>query len=281
MSLVTVAEAKNLRHGFDVEGIVKSMSCPKFVNLKNGDVARVSNAYLSDGNGHQIKIEFWNDDIKKVRNNLKIKITNAYTKTFRGDTILYKSRSGLIEILNFNPNEIFNDIERFQKYNRDIKSFYDYYNFVKNTNSDLYLGTKKSNYLLIIKAFIVIENARKRKAKQCKHESSAICYLHQTITLSAAGIQEILELFNIHLNYERILKISNRWTKDKSENQPQITHKVTKKIDERDGDEIYNFEITTDEIPDEISIDENPEILDPKKPLCESSPLEFDRKYKA
>jgi len=281
MSLVTVAEAKNLRYEFDVEGIVNSMSCPKFVNLKNGDVARVSNAYLSDGNGHKIKIEFWNDDIKKVRNNLKIKITNAYTKTFRGDTILYKSRSGLIEILDFNPNEIFNDIERFQKYNRDIKSFYDYYNFVKNTNLDFYLGTKKSHYLQIIKAFIVIENARKRKAKQCKHESSAICYLHQTITLSAAGIQEILELFNIHLNYERILKISNRWTKDKSENQPQITHKVTKKIDEEDGDEIYSFEITTDEIPDEISIDENPEILDPKKPLCESSPLEFDRKYKA
>lgn len=281
MSLVTINEAKNLRYGFDVEGIVKNMSYPRYVNLKNGDVALVSDAKLSDGFGNLIKVSFWNDDIKKIRNNLKIRIKNVYTKIFRGDTILYKSKNGSIDILNFNPDQIFDDIEKFIQDNKDIKSLSQYYNFVKYSKYNIYLGAKRSDYLLIIKAFIAIENARKRQAKRNSDESSAICYLHQTICLSPIRIQQILELFGIHISCRRILRISSDWNKPRFlYRYPKISYNVTREIGEKNSDEIYHLEITVDELPDEISIDDNYSNEDSIKPLCERSTLEFDRKYK-
>lgn len=281
MSLVTIKEARHYRYGFDVEGIVKGMGASQLVNKRNGDVAYVSNGLLYDGLGHFIKIAFWNDDIKKIRNNLKIRIRNAYTKPYQGDTILYKSKNGSIDILEFNPDDIFDDIEKFQRYHKDIKSFEQYYNFVENSNSDIYLGAKKSSYLLIIKAFITIQNARKQNTKRNRGVSSAISYLHQTVTLSPVRIQQILGLFGIYFSYPRILQISNNWNKSCLKIHDQkISHKITRKIDTKNNDEIYHFEFTVDELPEEITIDENLDLNDSEEPLCEKSTLEFDRKYK-
>lgn len=281
MSLVTINEAKNLRYGFDVEGTIKCMTRPKYVNKKNGDVACVSNAQLADGFGHMIKVSIWNDDIKKVRNNLKIRIKNAYTKIFQGNVILYRSKNGSIDALDFNPDKIFDDMEKFQRCHKDITSVDQYYDYVKSSKSDIYLGAKKSDYLEIIDAFLTIQYARKQQTKGNKAELAAIHYLHQIVTLSPVRIRQTLGLFGIDINIERILRLSNKWDEQRFMlNFPSISHKVTHKIDEKDGDEIVHAEFSIDELPEEIAIEEKSREVDSERPLCEGNYLEFYRKYK-
>lgn len=281
MSIVTLDEAKNLRYGFDIEGIVKCMTESRYVNKKNGDVALVANAKLSDGFGCMIDISFWNDDIKKVRNNLKIRITNAYTKIFQGTPVIYKSRNGSINVLDFNPDRIFDDMEKFQRYHKDITSVDQYYDYVKSSKSDIYLGAKKSDYLEIIDAFLTIQYARKQQTRSNRAELAAIHYLHQIVTLSPVRIRQTLGLFGININIERILRLSDKWDEQRFMlDFPRISHKITNEFDEKDGDEIIHAEFSIDELPEEITVEEESREIDSERPLCEGNHLEFHRKYK-
>jgi len=276
MSLIAIQDAHNLRYKFDIEGTVKCLSKRRFVNLKDGSVASVANALLSDDSGHRIKVSFWNDDIKKIKNNLKIRIKNVYTKIFRGDTILYKSKNGSIDILDFNPNQIYSDILCLKKSNK-IKSFTDYYNYITKTSSDLYLGIRKLKYLLIVKAFYTIQEARKSNFKRNKNESSAILYLYNKISLPPEQIQQILNLFGTSISWVRILQIVNHSKEAKSQtNIQKIDWKVLKN---NENDDTIKLEVFCEELPNEIAIDEFTEILNTEKPLCDST-LDFDRKYR-
>ena len=280
MSVITIDKAKNFRYGFDIEGIIKCMTESRYVNKKNGDVALVANAKLYDGFGCMIDISLWNDDIKKVRNDIKIRITNAYTKIFQGTPVIYKSRNGLIDVLDFNPDRIFDDMEKFQRYHKDITSIDQYYNYVNSSKSDIYLGAKKSDYLEIIDAFLTIQYARKQKTKSNNAELAAIHYLHQIVTLSPVRIRQTLGLFGINVNIERILRLSDKWDEKRFMlDFARISHKIINKIDDKD-DEIIHAEFSIDELPEEITIEEESRDGDSKGPLCEVNRLEFDRKYK-
>ena len=156
MSLVTLNEAKKSKIRYDIEGIVKCMNVAKYINKRNGNVELVCNAQLSNSLGNFISISFWNDDIKKVRNNLKIKITNANTKIFQGKPVIYLSENGSIDVLDFNPNLIKEDIINIKK-RKKIISFKEYYRHVQNTPGTTYLNKNKKDYLFDINSFVLIE----------------------------------------------------------------------------------------------------------------------------
>lgn len=78
MSLITFSEDYCLECGIEVEGFVKSISKPVWAFINDlGDYQIVCNAKLTDGQGNMIDIVFWGNDVSKIRDNLKIRITDA------------------------------------------------------------------------------------------------------------------------------------------------------------------------------------------------------------
>ena len=105
MSLITFTEAYSLECGIEVEGFVKSMSKPVWAFIKNlDDYKIVCNAKLTDGHGNIINIVFWGNDVSKVRNNLKIRITDAKWDTNK--KVLHKTRLGKIIVLGLLTPEV-------------------------------------------------------------------------------------------------------------------------------------------------------------------------------
>ena len=92
---------KDLRDGMrrvDAEGEIAEMAEPRSVNLKSGDQARVADCMLRDESG-QIKLSLWDDQIDQVRQGSKVRITNGYTNSFRGELRLNVGRYGKLEVL--------------------------------------------------------------------------------------------------------------------------------------------------------------------------------------
>lgn len=281
MSLVTIPDARNLRCKIEVEGYVKGLEPTQLVNLKNGEIASVANAFLTDGYGNFIRISFWNEDIKKVRNNLKIRITDAVTKNYRGEISLYRGRYGTIDVLEFNPDKILNDMEQFQKQCGDNKTLSQYYTHVQNSKSSIYMGIRKSDYLKIIDLFITIEHARKSQTKQNRAEIEAIHHLHQKVTLSPVMIRQILHLFQINIDISRILRISTQWIeKDYDLEQMRFNHTSGAKFIRENTTPKPIFGYTDADLPQEITVDENFVVRNSDKPLCEADQIEFHRKYR-
>ena len=96
--MVTAEEAKNMRSGIDIEGVVERKGEPRTVNKKMGGTIDVCDAYLIDSTGAELKLTLWGDDITKVKDGSKIKITNGYTNTFKGEVSLTKGRYGKLEV---------------------------------------------------------------------------------------------------------------------------------------------------------------------------------------
>ena len=261
MSLLTLNEAKKSKVGFDIEGIVKCMNVAKYINKRNGNVELVCNAQLFDGVGNFISISLWNNDIKKVRNNLKIKIINAYTKIFQGKPVIYVSENGTIDVLGFNPNLIKEDIINIKK-RKKIISFKEYQRHVENSSGPIYLGKDKNEYLVITKAFTRIEKLASRFRNRAV--SSAIAYLYNKVTLSAEQICTILKIFNISISCDRILRNSIS-SKLKQNTYDENSYKIT--VKKTDSNSIH-LETTFEEniegptntaLPSEIWVDEVPQ----------------------
>jgi replication factor A1 len=92
---------KDLRDGMrrvDAEGEIAEMAEPRSVNLKSGDQARVADCMLRDDSG-QIKLSLWDDQIDQVRQGSRVRITNGYTNSFRGELRLNVGRYGKLEVL--------------------------------------------------------------------------------------------------------------------------------------------------------------------------------------
>lgn len=99
MSSVTAEQAKNMRGGVNIEGTVERKGESRTVNMKSGGTIEVCEAYLVDDQGGEIKLTLWAEDIKKVKNGDRIKITNGYTNSFKGDVSLTKGKFGQMEVL--------------------------------------------------------------------------------------------------------------------------------------------------------------------------------------
>lgn len=250
INLIPIAEASNFESGIAVEGFVKAISKKKSIWIDELENYRdVCNARLLDMTGKYIEIGFWENDILKVRNNIKIRITDAkwnITKRF-----LYKSKIGSIIILTFNPNHIYHDILNL-KGKKKITSFKEYHNYVNSVISKNYLGKIKKEYLVITRALYAIEKFKDREHH--KIISSAIRYLYKNVELDRKQIRDILNIFNISISHKKI-SISIK-EKSKSsvfeDNALKMTgKKVELQSDNKDSEPFWYG------LPDEISIIES------------------------
>lgn len=98
MSTVTAEQAKNMRSGINIEGTVERKGEPRTVNMKSGGTIDVCDAYLVDSQGGEIKLTLWGEDIAKVNNGDRVKITNGYTNSFKGEVALTKGKFGQMEV---------------------------------------------------------------------------------------------------------------------------------------------------------------------------------------
>ncbi len=92
---------KDLRDGMrrvDAEGEIVDISEPRTVNLRTGDQAKVADCTLRDSTG-SIKLSLWDDQIDTVRQGAKVRVTNGYTNSFRGEVRLNVGRYGKLEVL--------------------------------------------------------------------------------------------------------------------------------------------------------------------------------------
>ena len=98
MNMVTAEQAKNMRSGVDIEGTVERKGDPRTVNMKAGGTIDVCDAYLVDETGGEIKLTLWGDDIPKVNDGDRVKITNGYTNSFKGEVSLTKGKFGKMDV---------------------------------------------------------------------------------------------------------------------------------------------------------------------------------------
>ncbi len=92
---------RDLRDGMrrvDAEGEIAEISDPRTVNLRTGDQARVADCMLKDESG-QIKLSLWDDQIDMVKQGSKVRVTNGYTNSFRGELRLNVGKYGKLEVL--------------------------------------------------------------------------------------------------------------------------------------------------------------------------------------
>jgi replication factor A1 len=92
---------RDLRDGMrrvDAEGEISEISEPRTVNLRTGDQAKVADCMLRDESG-QIKLSLWDDQIDQVRQGSKVRVTNGYTNSFRGELRLNVGKYGRLEVL--------------------------------------------------------------------------------------------------------------------------------------------------------------------------------------
>ena len=90
---------KDLRDGMrtvEVEGEIVDVSSPREVTLRTGGQARVADATLRDESG-TIKLSLWDAQIDAVSKGVKVKVSNGYINTFRGERQLNVGRYGKLE----------------------------------------------------------------------------------------------------------------------------------------------------------------------------------------
>ena len=78
MSMHTIDQAKNMRNGINLEGEVVRKGETRTVSKKTGGTIDVCDAYLKDSANEEIKITLWAEDIEKISQGAKIKITNGF-----------------------------------------------------------------------------------------------------------------------------------------------------------------------------------------------------------
>jgi len=94
-------DIRDLRDGMrrvDAEGEIVDISDPRNVSLRTGGEARVADCTLKDSTG-SIKLSLWDDQIDAVRQGARVRVTNGYTNSFRGEVRLNVGRYGKLEVL--------------------------------------------------------------------------------------------------------------------------------------------------------------------------------------
>jgi len=96
--MTTIAEAKDMKSGINVQGKIRDKGEVRTVNTKFGET-KVCDAFLEDESG-SIKLTLWAEDTEKVKNGDEVKLEGGYTTTFREVVQLNKGRKdGKLEVL--------------------------------------------------------------------------------------------------------------------------------------------------------------------------------------
>ena len=94
-----IADLTQGMRAVEVEARVLEVSEPRQVrSRKTGEPLRVAEALISDETG-SIKLVLWNDQIRQVKANEKIRIENGYVTSFRGEKQLNIGRYATLVIL--------------------------------------------------------------------------------------------------------------------------------------------------------------------------------------
>jgi replication factor A1 len=95
----------DLRDGMrrvDVEADVVRVDEPRHVNLKSGGEARTADITIRDGSG-QVVLSLWDEQIDRIMVGQRIRITNGYTNSFRGEMKLQTGKYAKFEVLENQP----------------------------------------------------------------------------------------------------------------------------------------------------------------------------------
>ena len=95
---VDTSQAKQMRSKINIEGTIQGKEEVRSINKKDGGTTAVCDAKLTDNSG-EIKVTFWGEECDKVSNGTKIRITNGYTNSYKGEVSLTKGKFGRMEIL--------------------------------------------------------------------------------------------------------------------------------------------------------------------------------------
>jgi len=98
VNLVNTEQAKQMRNGIDIEGIMVDKGDTRTVTKKAGGTIDLCDIWIKDDKG-ELKVNLWGDDIAIVHNGTKVRFTNGYTNTFNGEVSLVKGKYGKMEIL--------------------------------------------------------------------------------------------------------------------------------------------------------------------------------------
>ena len=97
--MTTIAEAKDMKSGINVQGKIRDKGEVRTVNTKFGET-KVCDAFLEDESG-SIKLTLWAEDTEKVKNGDEVILEGGYTTTFRNEVQLNKGRKdGKLEVNN-------------------------------------------------------------------------------------------------------------------------------------------------------------------------------------
>jgi len=100
VELTKIADATDENQRYIIEGTVERISKPKEVfSKKDNKYHQVADAILNDGTA-SVKLVLWDDMIRQVRINERIRVETAYVSTFRDEIQLNVSKFGRIAILN-------------------------------------------------------------------------------------------------------------------------------------------------------------------------------------
>ncbi|AJF60171.1 MAG: replication factor A1 [archaeon GW2011_AR10] len=86
------------RSGFDeLSGEIVSVSESRSFANERGS-GKVASAVLKDNKGKEVKLSLWNDEIDKVKEGSKVKITNGWCSEWQGQIQVSAGRNGTLEV---------------------------------------------------------------------------------------------------------------------------------------------------------------------------------------
>lgn len=92
------SDVKSDMRRIELELTIVEMEEPRAYTRRDGREGRVTTAVGEDDSG-RVKISLWDADIDRVKVGNKIKITNGYSRLFRGEVQVSSGLYGKLEIL--------------------------------------------------------------------------------------------------------------------------------------------------------------------------------------
>jgi len=82
----------------DLELTIVEMEEPRAYTRRDGREGRVTTAVGEDDSG-RVKVSLWDADVDRVKVGSKIKITNGYSRSYRGEVHVSSGIYGKLEVL--------------------------------------------------------------------------------------------------------------------------------------------------------------------------------------
>lgn len=92
------SEVKPDMRRIELELTIVEMEEPRAYTKRDGKEGRVAGAIGEDESG-RVKVSLWDADVDRVKVGNKIKITNGYSRAFRGEVQVSSGLYGKLEVL--------------------------------------------------------------------------------------------------------------------------------------------------------------------------------------